>query len=280
MRNSVSSRLLSVIGDWIDTKARDGTVALIGICGSQGSGKTNLAAVAAESFGAATFSLDDVYLTKAQRQTMAATVHPLFAVRGVPGTHDLALAGRTIKALTNAGPQSLTPVPAFDKLADDRFAKKLWPVFEGRPRAILIEGWCLGATPIEDEALVRPINSLEAQDDPLGVWRRAWNASLRGAYQDLSSRLDATLFLRAPGFDVVLDWRSEQEAELFSMAAQDLPTHRKQALNRFVAHYQRLTMHMLEGGVRATATAQLGPQRQIVSVTAPDSQPQTPTDHP
>ena len=47
----------------------------------------------------ARLSLDDFYLTRAQREELARTQHPLLRTRGVPGTHDVALGQRTIDAL-------------------------------------------------------------------------------------------------------------------------------------------------------------------------------------
>ncbi|NOU04542.1 MAG: adenylyl-sulfate kinase, partial [Novosphingobium sp.] len=60
---------------------------VLGICGAQGSGKSTLAAalaqrLAAQGLRAATLSLDDLYLTRAERQALARDVHPLFATRG------------------------------------------------------------------------------------------------------------------------------------------------------------------------------------------------------
>ena len=55
---------------------------------------------------------------------MADTVHPLFATRGVPGTHDLTLLHDTINALR--GSQGEVAVPGFDKAADDRTEMVHW----------------------------------------------------------------------------------------------------------------------------------------------------------
>ncbi len=227
---------------------------MIGVGGSQGSGKSTLVRAAAEAVGAAHFSLDDVYRTRTEREAMARDVHPLFRTRGVPGTHDLALAGVVIDSLAAGGS---TAIPAFDKLADDRVPQAQWPVFEGRPSAILVEGWCLGALPVPD--LAAPINALEAEEDLDGVWRRAWNAELAGPYQAFFDRFDAILFLAAPSFEVVLDWRCEQEAGLLGVPA--VSAERRAELARFIAHYERLTRWMLEGGVRADVTVRLGKDR-------------------
>ena len=65
---------------------------LVGINGAQGTGKTTLckflAAILSSQLGVAVLSLDDFYLTRAERHKLAAAVHPLLATRGVPGTHD------------------------------------------------------------------------------------------------------------------------------------------------------------------------------------------------
>jgi D-glycerate 3-kinase len=220
----------------------------------------------AEQIGAARFSLDDVYLTRAEREGLARDVHPLLITRGAPGTHDLGLADRTIEALASAAPGECTPIPSFDKLADDRLPEAQWPVFEGRPTAILVEGWCQGATPQPDAALETPVNDLEASEDPDGVWRRWVNEQLKGRYRTFFGGFGRSLYLAAPGFDVVLDWRCEQEAGLMGLAPSDLPAERRAKLARFIAHYERLTRHMLSGGVHANATARLAPDRSLIGI--------------
>lgn len=209
-------------------------------------------------------SLDDVYLTKAQRATLARDVHALFATRGPPGTHDLTLLEQAISALSVAGPDDETPLPAFDKLADDRLPEGEWPRFRGRPRAILIDGWCLGALPETPEAIATPLNRLEQDRDPGGVWRRAVNAFTGGDYLALAERLDARLFLRAPGFETVLDWRCEQEEGL---RGRSLTAQERHEIAGFVPYFERLTRRMIDGGVRADVVVQLDRNRLPVTIT-------------
>ena len=255
------ARLLDAVGSLVRRHARSGHIPLIGLAGAQGSGKTTLARAAASLLGAAQFSLDDIYLTRAERAGKGRAVHPLFATRGPPGTHDLDLLQATVGALRAAGPLDQTPVPAFDKLADERCDRTHWPRFQGRPTAILVEGWCLGARPQAEAALVEPINALEAQQDGQGVWRRTVNQALAGPYARAFATFDAILFLKAPGFDTVLDWRCEQEAGLLGVPPAALPEARRQALAVFVQAFERLTRHMLAGGVRADVTVPLDSQR-------------------
>ena len=230
---------------------------LIAIVGAQGSGKTTLARAAAERFGAAQISIDDVYLTRAEREAMAREVHPLFVTRGPPGTHDLGLLQQLIDTLSAAGPDDETLIPDFDKRGDDRRPVADWRVFRGRPSAILIDAWCLGALPEEAAALAVPVNALETDQDSDSGWRRAVNGFVGGPYADFVARFDAVLFLRAPSFDVVLDWRCQQEADLLGIAPAELPAAERVRLTGFIQYFERITRRMLDGGVKADVIVKL-----------------------
>lgn len=234
---------------------------LIAVVGAQGSGKTTLARAAAERFGAAQISIDDVYLTRAEREALAREVHPLFVTRGPPGTHDLGLLQQLIDALSSAGPDDETRIPDFDKRGDDRRPVADWRVFAGRPSAILIDAWCLGALPQDAAELAEPVNALEADRDPDGGWRRAVNGFVGGPYADFVAAFDAVLFLKAPSFDVVLDWRCQQEADLLGVPPGDLPAAERERLAGFIQYFERITRRMLDGGVRADVVVQLDRNR-------------------
>lgn len=234
--------------------------ALIGVAGAQGSGKTTLAKAAAQRLGGVALSLDDVYLTRADRVRLAASTHPLLAVRGPPGSHDLDLAEAILDDLLAGRPAML---PRFDKLADDRIEPE---PFGGGARLVLMDGWCLGATPQTTDALAAPVNALEREQDADGRWRQWTNAALAGPYQRFFGRFDAIIHLAAPDFDTVLDWRCEQEAGMLGLPPGDLPPERREAIGRFIQHFERITRHMLAGGVAAKATVRLDVNRRVVSV--------------
>ncbi len=215
---------------------------LIGINGVQGSGKSTAcrfleALLAGQGLRAATLSLDDLYLPGAARARLAATVHPLFATRGVPGTHDLDLGNRVIDALLGGtGPVA---VPRFDKGRDEPSPT---PVMVIAPVDVLLfEGWCIGATPQPESTLTPPVNALESREDPDLTWRRAVNAALADGYARLFARLDLLVALVAPDFSVVRGWRRQQELPLREqgLGMDDV------ALDRFIQHYERLSRHML-----------------------------------
>ena len=231
------------------------TPPLIGFSGCQGSGKSTLVALMAkvmrEVYGVSTvvLSLDDFYLTKAARAALAESIHPLFATRGVPGTHDLGLLNATISALRQ--PSGAVPVPAFDKALDDRTEIVHWRQVSAPVKLILLEGWCVGLLPQSESELESPINPMEAEQDPSLVWRREVNRQLANGYAHLFGELDALLLLQAPSFDAVFEWRWQQEQRLSEQFQQDHPDRPDPTMSRsevadFVLHYQRLTEHALK----------------------------------
>ncbi|CAM5183690.1 hypothetical protein [Alishewanella longhuensis] len=62
---------------------------------------------------------DDYYLAAAERQQLAAKIHPLFSQRGVPGTHDIQ---RAIADAQHVLAGLAVALPVFDKALDDRLA--------------------------------------------------------------------------------------------------------------------------------------------------------------
>jgi len=222
---------------------------LVGLCGAQGSGKSHTAArlvdrVNQAGHRAVALSIDDFYLGHADRQRLGREVHPLLATRGVPGTHDLPLADATLSALLAAGEDSSVPLPSFDKSRDDRAPRDQWRDHAGRCDVVILEGWCVGATPEPAAALAGPINALERDEDADGRWRRFVNDQLAGPYARLFARIDLGILLRAPSFDQVLGWRTEQEAKLARTPGAPPPMDAA-ALARFIAHYERITRHIL-----------------------------------
>ena len=246
---------------------------VVGICGAQGSGKTwttRLLAERMEHLGlrTVTLSLDDLYLTKAARQLLARNVHPLFAVRGVPGTHDIAAGIRIIDALGEAGCVAL---PAFDKAKDEPVAQSDWRKVDTPVDIVLFEGWCVGARPQHASLLAAPVNALERDEDPDAIWRNHVNACLAGQYQAFFAKFDMLVLLQAPGFDVVAEWRLEQEETLrraLTSEGRDVSgLMGRKAVERFVMFYERITRHILEEmPARADLVVALDAQRQPISV--------------
>lgn len=244
---------------------------VVGLCGPQGSGKSTASAVLgrvlqANGVRAAVLSLDDLYLPRGERETLAA-IHPLLRVRGVPGTHDPALGSAVIEALGGTGRVS---VPRFDKAKDDRRTPNDRESLAAPIDVIIFEGWCVGARPQTREALGPPVNALERDEDRDGRWRAWVNQRLATDYQTLFARIDLLALLTAPGFAVVAGWRRQQEAALRAgLAAREEPASHAMSdteIDRFVQYYQRLTQHIRkEMPSRADLVMCLDPERNLLS---------------
>jgi len=223
---------------------------LVGVSGCQGSGKTTLASLLVlllrESMGlkSVNLSIDDFYLTHAERQTLARTVHPLLATRGVPGTHDVQLALDTIAALRAPG---VVAIPRFNKAVDDRAPPGEWPQVQAPVDVIVLEGWCLSIGPQSHAQLAGAINSLEEQEDSEGAWRRYVNERIGREYAQLYDMVDYLVMLKAPDFAKVFEWRQNQEDKLAAKSAgQQTRIMNREQLRRFIQHYERITRHGLE----------------------------------
>ena len=252
---------------------------IIGINGCQGSGKSTLAdylcTVVAEKYHLATvaLSLDDFYLTKAERIELARKIHPLLAQRGVPGTHDVNLAIDTISSLASGNKALIT---RFDKSMDDRVPKANSETITGHIGLIVIEGWCFGAKPQAPNSLIEPVNHLERLEDPDGVYRDYVNTALATQYPQLFELVDSTAMLRAPSFKTVFEWRLEQEQKLIEKLRStktdpaSVSTMSDQEIRRFIQNFQRITEHCLEEmPTRVDHLFQLNAARQIVDYRKP-----------
>jgi D-glycerate 3-kinase len=235
--------VVSKVRDWLKDAKKP---FVLGICGAQGSGKSTLSEGLArrlegEGLNVALLSLDDLYLAPEARPVV---VSPLFATRGVPGTHDVVLGKRVFASLKAGQP---TRLPRFDKANDRPLAESDWPEITA-PDVIIFEGWCVGARPQSDAELIEPVNDLERMDD--GIWRQAVNEALQGPYATLFNHIDRLILLAAPGFEIVRDWRIEQENALRQRLEAEGRTGAKvmsdEEVARFIQYYERLTRHILQ----------------------------------
>jgi D-glycerate 3-kinase len=246
---------------------------VLGICGPQASGKSTAVAQVASTLEAdglriAVLSLDDLYLGRAARAKLAATIQPLLITRGPPGTHDVLLGLRVIDALRKSEPLRL---PRFSKAHDEPLPIEQWPAFQGDCDVLLFEGWCVGAQPVPEEALAIPVNALEAEEDADGIWRRWWNGQLAGPTGDLFAQLDRLIYIKPPSFDVVFQWRCQQEHEMIArLGPGNAPAAMSDAqIARFISHYRRLTEWIIaEMPDRADLTIAIDADRRVTGTTS------------
>ena len=233
---------------WVMSQHHPGEALFVGINGAQGTGKSTLAAFVrlALELGAgwrvAVLSIDDFYLTRAERKKLGEQVHPLMETRGVPGTHDMQMLAHCVERLKTLESGACFTIQRFDKSRDDRADPDIWPVISGPIDLIILEGWCVGCTAQAGDDLLEPINLLEREEDASGTWRRYVNDQIEGSYTALFATLDALIFLQAPNFAAVYRWRLEQEKKLAAVTA----NHAAGIMNakqiaHFMQHYERLT---------------------------------------
>lgn len=258
----------------IDVWRQAGKPLILGLCGTQASGKTTACMqlinhFSAQGLNVGMMSLDDLYLGRAARATLAAHVHPLYQTRGPAGTHDVALG---LDVLSKVRRGEAVHLPRFAKALDEPLPAREWPLLEAACDLFLFEGWCVGAKPQVETALITPVNALERDEDAAGIWRRAINAHLGGPTAALFEQIDKLVYLRPPSFEVVYKWRCEQEHQLIATTGPDgAPAAMSDSqIARFIAHYERMTCHIAEEmPARADLTIQLDVKREIVGEAYP-----------
>lgn len=220
---------------------------VIALAGPQGSGKSTFASRIQSEDAPETLvlALDDFYLPKIERQKLADRVSPLFATRGPPGTHDVSLLDEILDALTT-DPFVPVEIPRFDKLADDRIDQCDWRTVSEKPKTIILEGWCVGAKLAPGFVSGNPMNEIERADTD-GRWRQFQADKLKTSYAALWARIDQFIYLTAPDFETVKQWRLEQEAATRGVTVNELEPDVCAWVERFVDHYERLTRNMGEG---------------------------------
>ncbi len=228
---------------------------IIGLTGSQGSGKTTFAQflkiILEKKYNLKTIiiSIDDIYKTKKDRISFSKKISNLFLTRGVPGTHDVQYLVNFFKNLNNTKKNRLFSIPKFDKSIDDRMPKKYWHHIKNNFDVIIFEGWCVGARPeYSHKNLVKPINVLEKVEDKNLKWRKKVNFLLKNDYKKLFSYINFFIYLKVPSFKKVFLWRNLQELKLRNLNQKNrLENHRimsKLQIKKFIMFYERITRKM------------------------------------
>nr|VFK39935.1 MAG: glycerate kinase [Candidatus Kentron sp. SD] len=232
------------IADFIIEANRRANQRVFGINGSQGSGKSTLCMVLQwllrrQGKEVAILSIDDLYLDRGRRFLLADRTHPLLRTRGAPGTHDVDLGIRTLRALRSGATVTL---PRFDKSEDDPFPRHRWPILARPADLILFEGWCVASRPQSEADLRGPVNQLEAEEDPRWVWRGYVNDQLAGPYRILFDPIDVLILLETADFSWVYAWRKKQEDQLRQRKTGSRIMD-DQSIARFIAHFERITRY-------------------------------------
>lgn len=236
----MSSELAEIISNFIlkNLKTKRPLVPLIvGLNGVQGSGKTTVCEriqrfLSTEGGRSAkvtsiSLSMDDFYLTYAEQCSLfQRTGNPLLEYRGLPGSHDLALANNVLHSLARGKP---TLIPRYDKSLNsgrgDRLPVSEWTRQESSVDVILFEGWSMGFRPLS----VSPVSRLPFGNVNMEHFHD-WKCSLDNLVE-INNNLSLyekewypliDIFVQIKPLDVkyVFDWRWEQEENLKRKATQ------------------------------------------------------------
>ena len=100
-----------------------------------------------------------------------------------------------------------------------------------------------------EENWAPPMNALEQEEDPHGIWSKWSNRELSKDYQTLFARFDLLIMIQVPNMDTVYKSRWLQEQKLASTISD--PDIQKRLMTekevyRFVMHYERITRTLFE----------------------------------
>ena len=235
---------------WIENKyKKKGRTLFLGFSGGQGSGKTTTAGILKiilKKFFKREIhvsSIDDFYKTLDDRNKMSNKIHPLFKIRGVPGTHDINLVKNFFNFIKKKKFKKIK-LPKFEKATDDRLKKKYWFYIKKKPEIVILEGWCVGAKPQLNSLIKKPINILEKYKDKDLTWRKYVNEKLKKEYRKLFEMIDHFIFIKIPSFDMVLKWRFIQENKLRKVSYLKKKIMSYNEIKRFIMFYERITLQM------------------------------------
>ncbi|NJL53655.1 MAG: glycerate kinase [Hydrococcus sp. SU_1_0] len=211
-----------------------------GILGGQGTGKSTLCEIlhvilSYLGFSAASLSLDDLYLTYAERQTLQQQ-DPRLIWRGPPGTHDLASGIKVIEQCLQEDYTAQISLPRFDKSAENGAGDRITPEVIDKPDILLFEGWFVGVQPIA-KALFAEILSDNSPPPIVTEADRQFaiaNNQRLQAYVPLWSKLDSLIVLHPEDYRLSKQWRKEAEHK---MIAQGKDGMTDEEIERFVEYF-------------------------------------------
>ena len=194
--------------EWLRAQKKANGIALVGLNGPQGCGKSTLCDLmvqvsAMAGLRTATLSIDDFYLRHTEQTALASQYpeNPYLQQRGYSGTHDIGLGIEVLRELKQLADNGSVLCPHYDKSAfgglGDRFPKTKWKNIQGPLDLLLLEGWMLGF-PVVEPGLISDPNLTEV------------NRFLQ-QYQAWHEMMDAFVFLEPAEIDFVIDWRVEAE---------------------------------------------------------------------
>tara|TARA_B100000575_G_scaffold10217_1_gene7532 strand:+ start:257 stop:646 length:390 start_codon:yes stop_codon:yes gene_type:complete len=104
----------------------------------------------------------------------------------------------------------------------------------------------VGARHQKINMLKKPQNLIEKKFDPDLKWRKKVNNLLKGNYKKLFDKIDKLVYLKAPSFNHIFQWRLLQEQNLKLTSKNKKETMSKSKVREFIMYYERITKQMMK----------------------------------
>lgn len=221
----------------VEYRHRQSQPLIQGILAAQGTGKSTLAKILELILGemghqTICLSLDDLYKTYRSRLILRQQ-DPRLIWRGPPGTHDVDLGLKVLKALHQPNSDAIIEIPRFDKSAYNGAGDR--GDFETITKAdiILFEGWFVGVRPLDpvvfDTAPPPIITDSDRQ------FARDMNAKLQD-YLPLWELIDRLILLYPLDYRWSLGWRKEAEHQAIASGQSGMSD---EEIEQFVNYFWR-----------------------------------------
>ncbi|MEO0835654.1 MAG: glycerate kinase, partial [Cyanobacteria bacterium J06642_3] len=181
-------------------------------------------------FSVASLSIDDLYLTYAQRQALQEQ-DPRLIWRGPPGTHDVQLGLEVIDQCWRSDGATEVSLPRFDKSLFDGAGDRIEPEITSQPDILLFEGWFVGVKPVATDSFDNPPAPIITESDK--KFAIDCNQRLQ-AYFTLWDKLDSLVVLYPEDYRLSQQWRIEAEEK---MIAQGKTGMSGQEIAQFVEYF-------------------------------------------
>ncbi len=206
-----------------------------GILGGQGTGKSTLCIILKLilnylGISVANLSIDDLYLTHAERQELRRQ-DPRLLWRGPPGTHDVELGLQVIEQCLQEDCDTDILMPRFDKSAYHGSGDRTTPEAIKKPDILLFEGWFVGVQPIAEDCFDNCPSPIFTSDDI--QFAKDNNQRLK-AYLPMWDKLDRLIVLYPEDYRLSQQWRKDAERKMIALGNTGM---RDEEIDRFVEYF-------------------------------------------
>jgi len=199
--------------DLMELKQSKSDTLIMGILGSQGTGKSTLTTILTQiwqclGLNSIELSLDDLYKTYQERQELL-KIDSRLRWRGVPLTHDVSLG---LEILDRVKKQDY-PIflPRFDKSLHNGMGDRTTPKTANQADIMIFEGWFVGVQPVAENPFFHAPYPIVTEEDKQFALDN--NQRLK-EYLPLWEKLDYLLILNPEDYRYSLQWRKEAEHKM------------------------------------------------------------------